>query len=91
VTPDAEARVRAAGERLIDELILAMQEQTPARDEPERLLTIEEARGRLGGISRSAFYDLMSRGAIRSVRAGSRRLIPSAAIAEFARTGEQTR
>lgn len=46
------------------------------------LLTVQEAAAALG-ISRSKLYELLSVGAIRSVRIDSSRRIPAQALAEF--------
>jgi excisionase family DNA binding protein len=54
-------------------------EQTPV---PDHLLTLEEAWTHLR-ISRSTLYNLMDSGELRSVRVGSRRLVPASAIAAY--------
>ncbi len=46
-----------------------------------RLLRVEEA-ARLLGVGRSLAYDLIRTGRLRSVKIGSRRLVPRAAIDE---------
>lgn len=53
---------------------------------PPELLGIQEASRRLG-IGRTAAYDLISGGALRSVKVGRRRLIPADALAELAQRG----
>jgi excisionase family DNA binding protein len=47
------------------------------------LYSIDEARERLGGISRNLIYEILRSGRLSSVLLGSRRLIPAAAIAEL--------
>lgn len=49
----------------------------------DRLYNIEEARERLGGISRSALYDLLNAGRLRSVHVGKRRFVPASEITAF--------
>lgn len=53
---------------------------------PERLLSVDEAAAALG-IGRTRLYAEMDAGRVRSVRAGRRRLIPTSAVAEYARRG----
>ena len=47
------------------------------------LYKIDEARERLGGISRNTIYELMSSGRLASVKIGRRRFIPSEALESF--------
>jgi excisionase family DNA binding protein len=47
------------------------------------LYSIDEARERLGGISRNLIYEILRSGRLSSVVLGSRRLIPAAAIAQL--------
>ena len=47
------------------------------------LYSIDEARERLGGISRNLIYEILRSGRLSSVLLGSRRLIPAAAIAQL--------
>ena len=58
---------------------------TGARPEPALLYPIADAAALLG-ISRSNLYCLMRAGEVRSVRIGSRRLIPRAALESFVET-----
>lgn len=46
------------------------------------LISVAEARGSLG-VGHTKIYSLISSGVLRSVKIGSRRLIPLAAIEEF--------
>ena len=46
------------------------------------LLSVHQARQSLGGISRGTLYALINEKKLRSVRIGTRRLIPADAIAE---------
>lgn len=47
------------------------------------LYSINEARKRLGGISRNGIYQMLHTGELGSVVIGSRRFIPATAIAQF--------
>jgi hypothetical protein len=47
------------------------------------LYSIEEARERLGGISRNSIYQILRTGQLASVIIGSRRFVPAAAIAQL--------
>lgn len=47
------------------------------------LYSIDEARERLGGISRNLIYEILRCGRLSSVVLGSRRFIPAAAIAQL--------
>lgn len=47
------------------------------------LYSIDEARERLGGISRNLIYEILRSGRLSSVLLGSRRLIPAEAIAQL--------
>ena len=49
---------------------------------PHRMLSVQEAAGELG-ISRSLTYELLSSGALRSVKIGRRRLVPREAIETY--------
>lgn len=53
-----------------------------AVDEPERLLTVDEAAAVLG-IGRSRLYDEIQSGRCRSVKVGRRRLIPASALRTY--------
>ena len=57
-----------------------------AADGPPELLSVERASQRLG-IGRTAAYDAIGRGELRSVKVGRRRLIPADALAELAQRG----
>ena len=84
MTSSAEARVQAA----VAELAAALMAAVTADPQPtgvDRLYTIEQARQRLGGISRARIYKEIGSGRLRTVSAGRRRLIPSSAIDAFAR------
>ncbi len=54
-----------------------------------RAVAVEEACGLLG-VSRSTLYGLLRTCRIRSVKAGRRRLIPLATLAEFLRSGDRS-
>jgi excisionase family DNA binding protein len=47
------------------------------------LYSIDEARERLGGISRNTIYHILRTGELASVRIGCRRLVSAAAIAQL--------
>lgn len=47
------------------------------------LYSIEEARERLGGISRNSIYQILRTGQLASVIIGSRRFVPATAIAQL--------
>jgi excisionase family DNA binding protein len=49
---------------------------------PLRMLSVQKAAGELG-ISRSLTYELLSSGALRSVKIGRRRLVPREAIETY--------
>lgn len=76
------------------ELVAAIREEVAAQSrptpEPERLLSVEQARQALGGMSRSTLYAMIRDGRLRTVAVGERgaragrRLVPSSAIAELA-------
>ena len=55
---------------------------------PDRLLDVGAAAEALS-IGRTALYSAISRGQIRSIVVGRRRLIPASAIAELARAGPE--
>jgi excisionase family DNA binding protein len=82
VTPAAEARIRAAAAELAEALVAAVAAQECA-PRPERLLSIAEA-AELAGVGRTALYQAMARGDVRSVRIGRRRLIPASSIRALA-------
>lgn len=73
-------------EAALAELAAAIREEVrqEAAPGPDRLLSIEEARAALGGVSRSTLYQEIRAGRLRTVRVGRRRLVPSSAIAERA-------
>ena len=84
MTPTAEARVREAVDALAAALLAAIAEQArPVAAGPERLLSIPEAAEALG-IGRTAVYDLIGRGELRTLKVGRRRLVPASALAELA-------
>lgn len=77
-------------ELAVRELVAALRESlsaeaAPRPDEPERLLSIEDAAKALG-IGRTLAYGLIQSGQLRSIKVGARRrLVPTSAIAEYAR------
>ena len=83
MTPADEARIRSAFADLADAVVDALRDAAPAPEPPVRLLSIDQAAEALG-IGRTATYDQIRAGRLRSVTAGRRRLIPADALAEFA-------
>ncbi|MBA2757371.1 MAG: helix-turn-helix domain-containing protein [Chloroflexi bacterium] len=59
-----------------------MRAEAAPTNAPDRLLSIDEAAKALG-IGRSALYGEMGALRLRSIKVGRRRLVPSAAIAEY--------
>jgi excisionase family DNA binding protein len=82
VTPAAEARILRAVAELSDALVAAVSEREVS-DAPDKLYSVTEAASRLS-IGRTALYNALASGRVRSVIVGRRRLIPSSAIAELA-------
>jgi excisionase family DNA binding protein len=68
-------------EALIREIV--REELAAARPKPQQLLSVEQAADALG-LGRTLVYQEISRGRLRSVRIGRRRLIPASAIDEYA-------
>lgn len=72
----------------VQELVNALREEMraaiePDPNRPDSLLSIEQARLAIGGVSRSMLYSEMAAGRVRSLKVGRRRLIPSSAIGEL--------
>lgn len=72
----------------LSELVEALREAARAEAAaipraPDRLLSINETCEALGGIGRSLVYDLITRGELRTIKVGKRRLCPAAAIADY--------
>ena len=83
MTPTHEAAVRAATEALVAAILAAVKaEAATTADAPDRLYGIPEAAAVLG-IGRSAIYDELAAGRLRSVKVGRRRLIPAGAIGQY--------
>ena len=81
--PDHEAAIRAAVDDLVAALLAAVRaEATPIFAGPDRLLSIDEAAAALG-IGRTAFYQELTNGRLRSFKVGRRRLIPASAIEAY--------
>ena len=79
-------RLEAAITELADALREELRTDLADREGPPELLSIEQASRRLG-IGRTAAYDAIGRGELRSVKVGRRRLIPADALAELAQRG----
>ena len=84
---------RSSNDRLavaVAELVAALREAIAGETQlatPDTLLSIDEAAGRLG-FGRTRLYTEISSGRLRTLMVGRRRLVPSAAIAEFIRAQE---
>jgi excisionase family DNA binding protein len=83
MTPTHEAAVRAATEALVAAILAAVRaEAATGVDAPDRLYGILEAAAALG-VGRSAIYDELAAGRLRSVKVGRRRLIPAGAVRDY--------
>jgi excisionase family DNA binding protein len=60
----------------ITALAAALRAQSPVPDEPDTMLTVDEAADQLG-VSRSLIYSLLRDGALESVKIGRWRFIPT--------------
>lgn len=65
--------------QLVDEALAA---RRATADAPDRLLGVEDAAGVLG-IGRTAAYELIARGSLRSVKVGRRRLVAASDLAAY--------
>ncbi len=82
MTADARRAAHEALDALLDAVAATARAEPP--DVPaERLLSVAEA-ARWLGIGRSTLYGEIGRGALRSIRVGRRRLVPSSAVAQYA-------
>jgi len=84
VTTDHEAAVQAAVQALAAALLAAARTDGAGPTGPDRLLSVDEAARHLG-IGRSALYNELAAGRLRSLKVGRRRLVPSGALAEYVR------
>jgi excisionase family DNA binding protein len=78
-----EAAVAELADALRDELRADLTHRTHG---PPELLSIEQAARRLG-IGRTATYDAIGRGDLRSIRIGRRRLVAADALVELTQRG----
>jgi len=78
---DHEAAVQEAVQALAAALLAAARAGQPDPAGPDRLYSVDEA-ARALGVGRSAVYNELAAGRLRSLKVGRRRLIPSGAIAE---------
>lgn len=69
-------------ELAVRELVAALRAELAPADPTPRLYSVNEA-ARLLGLSRARTYQLLAAGELRSRKVGGRRLVPSAAVAEF--------
>jgi excisionase family DNA binding protein len=84
VTPDAQRAITAAAEAFARAVVEAVKAERPAAtDAPDRLYGVEEAGRDVLGIGRTATYDLIARGALRSVKVGRRRLVAASDLAAY--------
>jgi excisionase family DNA binding protein len=63
-------------------MMIASKAERPVPAVPALLYRVEEAAEALR-LSRTAIYELIRSGRLRTVKAGSRRLVPVAALAEY--------
>ena len=83
MTSQHEAAIRSATEQLVAAILAAVRaEAATTADAPDRLYGIPEAAAALG-IGRSAVYDELAAGRLRSLKVGRRRLIPAGAVREY--------
>jgi excisionase family DNA binding protein len=87
MTPDSQTAVRAAVDALVAALVAAVNSEATPPEVPDRLLSIDEA-ARMLGIGRSRLYEEIGSGRCRSLKVGRRRLVPSSAISDYVRRGE---
>jgi excisionase family DNA binding protein len=89
MTADHEAAIRGATDALVAAILAAVRaEAATGASAPDRLLSIDEA-GHSLGIGRSATYDLLGAGRLRSVKVGRRRLIPSGAVRDYIQAADR--
>jgi excisionase family DNA binding protein len=82
MNPTRQAAVRAAVDALVAALVDAVDSAAPTEDQPDRLLSIDQAAATLG-VGRTAVYALMDSRRLRNLKVGSRRLIPAEALRDF--------
>ena len=89
MTAEHEAAIRTAVDGLVAAILATVTEAAPLSNAPDRLLSIDEAASALG-IGRTACYQELTNGRLRSFKVGRRRLIPASAIDAYidARIGE---
>jgi len=80
-------RLTSALVELVDALRAELRAETPAG--PDRLLDIAAACDRLS-LGRTRVYHEIASGALRSISAGRRRLVPESAIGEYIATQQRT-
>ena len=87
MTTPTEARLDVAVRELVAALVAVATERAVAQAKPAapvELLDVKEAARRLGGMSRSTLYQLMTAGTVQSVTIGGRRLVPSTEVERLA-------
>jgi excisionase family DNA binding protein len=77
--PDLADALRPIVAQLVEEALAA---RRVGPDAPDRLLSVEEA-SELLGIGRTACYELIARGKLRSVKVGRRRLVAASDLAAY--------
>jgi excisionase family DNA binding protein len=86
MTPDHEVAIRGAVDELVAALLAVVRaEVAPVPGTSDRLLSIDQAASALG-IGRTALYDELTNGRLRSFKVGRRRLIPASAIDAYIET-----
>ena len=79
------AAAEGAAAELVVQVRRLVEEVTELAERPvilPKAVAVEEA-ARLLGLSRTSLYELLESGRIRSIKVGSRRLVPTAALDEF--------
>ena len=83
MTTDHEAAIRAAVDGLTAAILAAVRAEAAAdAGAPDRLLSVDDAAAALG-VGRTAVYDELGAGRLRSVKVGRRRLIPTVAVRDY--------
>jgi excisionase family DNA binding protein len=76
------ARLEAAVAELVAAIVATLRAEAQGGAAPERLMSVVEAAVALG-VGRSALYDAIGVGDLRSIKVGRRRLIPASSIEKF--------
>jgi excisionase family DNA binding protein len=76
------ARLEAAVAELVAAIVATLRAEAQGGTAPERLMSVVEAAAALG-VGRSALYDTIGVGDLRSIKVGRRRLIPASSVDKF--------